>query len=85
MTFVALVPSLPASVGTFEFVVYYLLTAFGVGPVEALGYALVIHAILFVPPILMAVFVLVPWPMNRRKADPEPTAVGSSSRVAKGP
>jgi len=61
LTFVALVPSLPASVGTFEFAVYYLLTAFGIGPVEALGYALVIHAILFMPPILIALGMLITW------------------------
>lgn len=66
MTFVALVPSLPASVGTFEFVVYYLLTAFGVGPVEALSFALVIHAILFLPPIIIGLPVLISWPSKNR-------------------
>ena len=69
LTFVALVPSLPASVGTFEFAVYYLLTAFGIGPVEALGYALVIHAIIFLPPILIALVVLVSWPLKRTPRD----------------
>jgi uncharacterized membrane protein YbhN (UPF0104 family) len=69
LTFVALVPSLPASVGTFEFAVYYLLTAFGIGPVEALGYALVIHAIIFIPPILIALMVLVSWPLKRSPLD----------------
>ena len=69
LTFVALVPSLPASVGTFEFAVYYLLTAFGIGPVEALGYALVIHAILFMPPILIALLVVVSWPLKRKSED----------------
>lgn len=73
LTFVALVPSLPASVGTFEFAVYYLLTAFGVGPVEALGYALVIHAILFIPPILIALLVLVTWPLKRKSANTDAT------------
>lgn len=70
MTFVALVPSLPASVGTFEFAVYYLLTAFGIDPVEALGYALVIHAILFIPPIIIALLLLIPWPQRRRTSEP---------------
>ena len=69
LTFVALVPSLPASVGTFEFAVYYLLTAFGIGPVEALGYALVIHAIIFVPPILIALIVFASWPLKRGPRD----------------
>ncbi len=69
LTFVALVPSLPASIGTFEFAAYYLLTAFGVAPVEALGYALVIHAILFLPPILVAFLVVVSWLPRKRAQD----------------
>ena len=80
LTFVALVPSLPASVGTFEFAVYYLLTAFGIGPVEALGYALVIHAIIFVPPILIALIVLVSWPLKRKRQDPESAGVEQPSQ-----
>ena len=80
LTFVALVPSLPASVGTFEFAVYYLLTAFGIGPVEALGYALVIHAIIFIPPILIALVVLVSWPLKRIPRDTvSPGPLGTSS------
>ena len=78
MTFVALVPSLPASVGTFEFAVYYLLTAFGAGPVEALGYALVIHAILFLPPILIALLMLIFWPMKRKSVDSGEVPIGAS-------
>ena len=85
LTFVALVPSLPASVGTFEFAVYYLLTAFGIGPVEALGYALVIHAIIFIPPILIALVVLVSWPWKRRPLDTvSPAPLGPSSGVVEG-
>jgi hypothetical protein len=75
LTFITLVPSLPASIGTFEFAVYYLLTAFGVGPVEALGYALVIHAILFLPPILIAFLVVVSWPPKKRPHDARPASV----------
>ena len=86
LTFVALVPSLPASVGTFEFAVYYLLTAFGIGPVEALGYALVIHAIIFMPPILIALVVLVSWPLKRRPRDTvTPTPLDASSSLVETP
>jgi len=81
MTFVALVPSLPASVGTFEFAVYYLLTAFGVDPVQALGYALIIHAILFIPPIIIALIVLIPWPLSRETAEPNLPATATTSAV----
>ncbi len=72
LTFVALVPSLPASVGTFEFAVYDLLTAVGVGKAEALGFALVIHAILFMPPIVSGVLVLAGWPLKRRTPERDP-------------
>ena len=86
LTFVALVPSLPASVGTFEFAVYYLLTAFGIGPVEALGYALVIHAIIFIPPILIALVVLVSWPLKGRSQDTvTPGTSGAPSSVVESP
>ena len=86
LTFVTLVPSLPASVGTFEFAVYYLLTAFGIGPVEALGYALVIHAIIFIPPILIALVVVVSWPLKRSPPDRvTPSPLGASSSVVESP
>ena len=81
MTFVALVPSLPASVGTFEFAVYYLLTAFGVDPVEALGYALVIHAILFIPPIVIALVVLIPRPRSRVTPEPNHSPTVATNTV----
>ena len=64
LTFVALVPSLPASVGTFEFAVFYLLTTIGVGDGQALGFTLVIHAILFLPPILIAILVFANWALT---------------------
>ena len=74
LTFVALVPSLPASVGTFEFAVFYLLTTIGVGDGEALGFALVIHAILFMPPILIAVTAFATWAITGRR-NPAPVTL----------
>ncbi|PKB64232.1 MAG: hypothetical protein BZY80_03425 [SAR202 cluster bacterium Io17-Chloro-G2] len=68
MGFVGLIPSLPASVGTFEFAVYHLLKVFGVGPAEALGFGLVVHAIIFIPPIVIAVMVFGSWPFKTRAA-----------------
>ena len=68
MGFVGVIPSLPASVGTFEFVVYQLLKAFEVGPAEALGFGLVVHAMIFIPPIVIAVIVFGSWPFKRRTA-----------------
>jgi uncharacterized membrane protein YbhN (UPF0104 family) len=66
LTFVALVPSLPASIGTFELAVFYLLTTIGVGDGDALGFALVIHVILFMPPILIAIMVFATWAVTGR-------------------
>lgn len=68
MGFVGLIPSLPASVGTFEFAVYHLLKVFGVGSAEALGFGLVVHAIIFIPPIVIAVLVFGTWPFRSRTA-----------------
>jgi uncharacterized membrane protein YbhN (UPF0104 family) len=74
LTFVALVPSLPASVGTFEFAVFYLLTTIGVGDGDALGFALVIHVILFMPPILIAILAFTTWAVTGRGSPSPATA-----------
>ena len=74
LTFVALVPSLPASVGTFEFAVFYLLTTIGVGDGDALGFALVIHVILFMPPILIAILAFGTWAVTGRRVPSPATA-----------
>ena len=72
LTFVALVPSLPASIGTFEFAVFYFLTNIGVGDGDALGFALVIHVILFMPPILISILAFATWAVTgRRNPSPE--------------
>ncbi|RUA21064.1 MAG: hypothetical protein DSY79_08135, partial [Chloroflexi bacterium] len=87
LTFVALVPSLPAAVGTFEFAVFYLLTTIGVGDGDALGFALVIHAILFMPPILIAIMVFATWAITGR-GNPtrlEPDAATGDSMQPKPP
>ncbi len=74
LTFVALVPSLPASVGTFEFAVFYLLTNIGVSDGDALGFALVIHVILFMPPILIAILAFATWAVTGRRSRSNVTA-----------
>lgn len=48
------VPGLPAAMGTFEFAIVYILRLFNVQHEYAFSYALVIHAILFLPPIIIA-------------------------------
>jgi uncharacterized membrane protein YbhN (UPF0104 family) len=51
-------PALPAAVGTFEFGVVYVLKLFNVDAEQALSLALVMHAILFLPPIIIALVYL---------------------------
>ena len=56
--FTTLLPGMPASVGTFEFAIVYVLKLFGVAQAPAFSYAVGLHAILFLPPMLVAVAVL---------------------------
>ena len=47
------VPSLPGSVGVFETICITVLALFGIGQEEALAAGLALHAVVFVPPILL--------------------------------
>ena len=51
------VPAMPAAAGSFEFAIVYVLKPFGVSQALAFSYGLVIHAVLFLPPILFAIVV----------------------------
>lgn len=82
LTFAALIPSLPASVGTFEFAVYYFLATIGVSSGEALGFALVIHAILFLLPILIAVLVSGSWTLIGQSRSPANTKITATEALA---
>ena len=55
--FATSLPALPAAAGTFEFAIVYVLKAFGVSQALAFSYAVVIHAVLFLPPIVIAILV----------------------------
>ncbi len=52
--FTTSVPSLPAGLGTFEFAVVYVLKLFDVDQASAFSFAVVIHAVVFLPPIVVA-------------------------------
>jgi uncharacterized protein (TIRG00374 family) len=56
--FATSVPSAPSAIGTFEFAVIYILDFFGISREEGLGFAFLTHAILFIPPTVMAVIFL---------------------------
>ena len=79
-------PGLPAAAGTFEFAVVYVLRAFDVPQELAFSYAIVIHAVVFLPPIVVAVpFFSRIWlsPGRRRETDggrqPNPSLGGTGS------
>ena len=46
------------ALGTFEFAAIFLLGLWGRGTVEAAGFAVVLHALLYLPPILVAMIFL---------------------------
>ena len=53
--FATAVPAAPAAIGTFEFAVVYVLDEFfGVSRESGFGFAVITHAVFFLPPTLMA-------------------------------
>jgi uncharacterized membrane protein YbhN (UPF0104 family) len=52
--FATSVPGAPGAVGTFEFAVVYMLDFFGVPKAQALAFGIILHAILFLPPVVVA-------------------------------
>ena len=52
--FSSTVPGLPMSIGTFEFAAVSILALWGIGREDAIAFALMLHAVLFLPPILFA-------------------------------
>ena len=53
--FATAIPAAPSAIGTFEFAVVYMLGLFGVGHESAFGFAVITHAVFFLPPTLMVV------------------------------
>ena len=56
--FSSTVPGLPMSIGTFEFAAVTILALWGIGGEDAIAFSLLLHAVLFLPPILFAVIFL---------------------------
>ena len=52
--FATAVPAAPAAIGTFEFAVVYVLELFGVSRESGFGFAVITHAVFFLPPTIMA-------------------------------
>ena len=56
--FVNSVPSAPGAAGTFEFAIIYTLGFFDVARVDAVPFAFLMHAIIFLPPMLVVALVV---------------------------
>lgn len=56
--FATAMPGLPGALGTFEVAVVELASIWGVPQALALGYGLVLHLVVFLPPVVIALFVL---------------------------
>ena len=56
--FATAIPAAPSAIGTFEFAVVYMLGLFSVSHESAFGFAVITHAVFFLPPTLMAALFL---------------------------
>ena len=56
--FATVVPAAPSAIGAFEFAVVYVLEFFGVSREAGFGFAVVTHAVFFLPPTIMAAIFL---------------------------
>lgn len=52
--FATAIPAAPSAIGTFEFAVVYVLEIFGVSREAGFGFAVIAHAVFFLPPTIMA-------------------------------
>jgi uncharacterized protein (TIRG00374 family) len=56
--FATAVPAAPSAIGSFEFAVVYVLDFFGVSREAGFGFAVITHAVFFLPPTIMAAIFL---------------------------
>lgn len=52
--FATSVPAAPSAIGTFEFAIVYVLEFFGIDREASFGFAIVVHAVFFLPPTIIA-------------------------------
>ena len=79
--FATAVPALPAAVGTFEFAVVYVLKVFEIPQEAAISYAVVIHAVLFLPPIVIAIVAFAIMGVGRRRHEDATGSLGEPGRL----
>ena len=80
--FTTSVPSLPAGLGTFEFAVVYVLKLFEVDHASAFSFAIVIHAVVFLPPIVVALALFSSFGLNPLKRTMQGTDIAPSPVMA---
>ncbi len=80
--FTTSMPSLPAGLGTFEFAVVYVLKLFDVDHASALSFAIVIHAVVFLPPIVVALALFGSFGLNPLKRTMQGTEIAPSPVMA---
>lgn len=69
-------PSVPGYLGVFEYICVLSLGVFGVEPAVALGYGLLLHAVVFLPPVLLGLlsfWLLGAGPAALTRSDPFPS------------
>ncbi len=79
--FTGMVPAPPGAVGVYEFGVISTLGLFAVDPSAALNFALVIHGVLFLPPIVIAIAVLAGDRKTLRRVFRAAASAASSRRL----
>ena len=82
--FATAVPAAPSAVGTFEFAVIYVLEFFGVGREAGFGFAVLTHAVFFLPPtIIAAIFLpregILTMRLRRKTAEPPSSSAALDS------
>jgi len=76
-------PSLPMAAGTFEFAIVYVLGLFGVEQAAAFSYAVLIHALLYIPPTTIAIAVISIMGLRPRKELEESRATTDDASEAR--
>ena len=56
--FATVIPAAPSAIGTFEFAVVYLLEFFGIERSTSFGFAIIVHAVFFLPSTIIAAIFL---------------------------
>ena len=75
-TLATLIPGPPGYIGTFEFFTVAGLMSYGVSRAQGAAIALVVHAILWLPPTVVGVCYLLVWKLTKGKTGFLPTSVG---------